>query len=267
MATDPAKISKDVPQGSAAAMIDQTADVLLFTGTAKEIATLQKLLPQIDEAKGQVMVRGVVYEVTSTDKQGSAFALALSILGGKFSVINGGSATLDSAIRIKKNSIDAVFSALSSDSRFNVISKASVRVGSGDTGRFNSGQEVPVLGAVSYPSGSGQAVQDVQYRNSGVSFEVKPSVRDEVVDLKVKQQISDFVTTTTGVNNSPTLNKREVETSVSLQDGDVVVLGGLSQDKQTGSHSGLSFLPAFLQSKGSENSKSEILLVLLLQKL
>ncbi|MFZ3002126.1 MAG: type II secretory pathway protein [Undibacterium umbellatum] len=266
-ASDSAKVTRDVPQGSAASMIDQTADVLLFTGTAKEVATLQKLLPQIDEAKGQVMVRGVVYEVASTDKEGSAFALALSILGGKFSIINGGSATLDSSIRLKTNSIDAVFSALSSDSRFNVISKASVRVGSGDTGRFNSGQEVPVLGAVSYPTGAGQAVQDVQYRNSGVTFEVKPSVRDQVVDLRVKQQISDFVSTTTGVNNSPTLNKREVETTLSLQDGDVVVLGGLSQDKQTGSHSGLSFLPAFLQSKGSENAKSEIVLVLQLQKL
>lgn len=261
------KVTREVPEGSAAAMIDQTADVLLFTGTAKEIATLQKLLPQIDEAKGQVMVRGVVYEVASTDKEGSAFALALSILGGKFSIINGGSATLDSAIRLKTNSIDAVFSALSSDSRFNVISKASVRVASGDTGRFNSGQEVPVLGAVSYPSGAGQAVQDVQYRNSGVTFEVRPNVRDQVVDLRVKQQISDFVTTTTGVNNSPTLNKREVETSLSLQDGDVVVLGGLSQDKQTGSHSGLSFLPAFMQSRAGENAKSEILLVLQLQKL
>lgn len=266
-ASESSKVSRDVPQGSAASMIDQTADVLLFTGTAKEVATLQKLLPQIDEAKGQVMVRGVVYEVASTDKEGSAFALALSILGGKFSIINGGSATLDSSIRLKTNSIDAVFSALSSDSRFNVISKASVRVGSGDTGRFNSGQEVPVLGAVSYPTGAGQAVQDVQYRNSGVTFEVKPSVRDQVVDLRVKQQISDFVSTTTGVNNSPTLNKREVETTLSLQDGDVVVLGGLSQDKQTGSHSGLSFLPAFLHSKGTENTKSEILLVLQLQKL
>ncbi len=160
-----------------------------------------------------------------------------------------------------------LFSALSSDSRFNVINKASVRVASGDTGRFNSGQEVPVLGAVSYPSGAGQAVQDVQYRNSGVTFEVKPNVRDEVVDLKVRQQISDFVSTTTGVNNSPTLNKREAETSLSLQDGDVVLLGGLSQDKQSCSHSGLSFLPTFLQSKGGENFKSEILLVIQLQRL
>ncbi|MFZ6776221.1 type II secretion system protein GspD [Undibacterium sp. Ji83W] len=264
-APEGAKVTHDVPQNSASAMIDQSADVLLFTGTAKEVATLQKLLPQIDDAKGQVMIRGVVYEVETGDKEGSAFTLAMGILGGRFNFLNAG-ATLDTAFKIKTGSIDAVFSALSSDNRFNVVSKPSIRVLSGDTGTFHSGKEVPVLGAVSYPSGAGQAVQQVDYRNSGVSFEVKPKVMDGAIDVKVKQQISDFVQTTTGVNNSPTLNKREVETSLSMQDGDVVLLGGLTQEKQTGTHSGLSFLPSFLHSRSGENTKTEILLVLQLQK-
>lgn len=46
-----------VPEGSVAAMVDQNAGVLIFTGTLKEIATLQKLLPQIDDAKGQYGAR------------------------------------------------------------------------------------------------------------------------------------------------------------------------------------------------------------------
>ncbi len=265
-APEGAKVNHDVPQNTASALIDQSADVLLFTGTAKEVAILQKLLPQIDDAKGQVMVRGVVYEVETGDKEGSAFTLAMGILGGRFNFLNAGS-NLDSAFKIKTGSIDAVFSALSSDNRFNVVSKPSIRVLSGDTGTFHSGKEVPVLGAVSYPSGAGQAVQQVDYRNSGVSFEVKPKVMDGAIDVRVKQQISDFVQTTTGVNNSPTLNKREVETSLSLQDGDVVLLGGLTQEKQTGTHSGLSFLPKFLHTRSGENTKTEILLVLQLQKL
>lgn len=266
-APESAKVNRDVPQNSATSLIDQNADVLLFSGTKKEVAMLEKLLPQIDQARGQVMVRGFVYEVATTDKEGSAFALALNILGGKISILNAGGSALDSAVRLKTNSIDAVFSALSSDSRFNVISNPSVRVNSGDVGTFISGDEVPVLGAVSYPSGGGQAVQDVQYRNSGVTFRVKPTVRDSVVDLNVKQQISDFIKTTTGVNSSPTLSKREVETTLSLQDGDVVVLGGLTQDKRTGSRTGLSFVPAFFHSKGNETAKTEILLVLQLTKL
>ncbi|MFZ6639226.1 hypothetical protein ACO0LL_05750 [Undibacterium sp. TC4M20W] len=147
------------------------------------------------------------------------------------------------------------------------VAETLVRVGSGNTGHFSAGQDVPVLGAASYPMPGGAPVQDIQYKPSGMIFDLRPVVRDDVIDLGVTQQISDFVKTTTGVNNSPTLSKREVETTLSLQDGDVVVLGGLSQDKQTGSHSGLSFLPALLHSKGSENAKSEILLVLQLQKI
>lgn len=266
-ATDSAKVNKDVPQGSAASLIDQSADVLLFTGTDKEIATLQKLLPQIDQAKGQVMVRGVVYEVATTDKDGSAFSAVLSILGGKFTVSNVGTTQLDSFIKLKTNAVDAVFSALSKDSRFNVVSKASMRVSSGSVGHSSYGQDVPVLGSVSYPSGAGQAVQDVQYRSSGVIFDVRPIVRQSVVDLEVTQQLSDFVQTNTGVNNSPTLNKREVKTSLTLDDGDVVVIGGLNTDKQTDTNSGFSFLPSWAKSKSSEISKTEILLVLHLQKI
>ncbi len=261
-APDSAKINKDVPAGSAAAQIDQSADVLLFTGTDKEIAALQKLLPQIDDAKGQVMVRGVVYEVATTDKEGSAFSAVLSILGGKFTVSNSGTTQLDSFIKLKTNAVDAVFSALSKDSRFNVVSKASMRVASGSIGHSSYGQEVPVLGSVSYPSGAGQAVQDVQYRSSGVIFDVRPIVRQSVVDLDVTQQLSDFVQTNTGVNNSPTLNKREVKTSLELEDGDVIVIGGLNTDKKIGASSGFSFLPRWMSAESKEINKTEIILVL-----
>ena len=52
-----------------------------------------------------------------------------------------------------------------------------------------------------------------------------------VVDLTVGQQLSNFVTTQTGVNNSPTLTKREVRTSLSVADGDIVIIGGLAENR------------------------------------
>jgi general secretion pathway protein D len=266
-APDAAKVTRDVPAGSAASYIDQNADVLIFTGTAKEVALLQKLLPQIDDRKGEVMVRGVVYEVSSSDKQGSAVAMALNILGGKFSIVNGSAAALDSFVRLKTANIDAVFSALSSDSRFNIVSRANLRVVSGKTGHVSSGQEVPVLGSVAYKGQAGEPVQDVQYRSAGMIFDLLPVIRGGVVELEIMQQISDFVVTTTGVNGSPTLNKREVKTNLTLDDGDVIVLGGLSTDKHSDTHTGLSFLPSFMQTKGNEVSKTEILLVVQLQKI
>lgn len=261
------KMEKDAPPGTAAALVDQSADVLVFQGTPKEDAMLKKVLAQVDERQGEVMVRGVVYEVSSSDKDGSAFSLALNLLGGKFTAGLGPSSPLDAFVRFRNQSIDAVYSALSSDSRFKVVSTPSLRVRSGGLGRFTVGQDVPVLGALTYP-GNGQApVQSVEYRSSGVIFELQPQVRDAVVDLNVSQQVSNFAVTDTGVNNSPTLIKREVQTALTLADGDVVVLGGLAENKESAGRNGMSFIPAWLHSKTNESSKTEILLVLQLTKI
>lgn len=250
------------PVGSAAAMVDQNSDTLVFAGSTKEVAMLNKLLPQLDVPGGEVAVRAVAYEVTTTKDQGSAFQLALNVLGGKLSMSLGPAGVLGNAVRFSSNTVDAVFSALAEDSRFHVINRPNLRIASGQAGRLVVGQKVPVLGAVSYPQGAGQAVQSVEYQSSGVIFEVVPTVKESSIGLRVVQQISDFVKTTTGVNNSPTLNTREVASTVTLADGEMIMLGGLKMRKDTRTRSGLSFLPRFLDSTMDSGSDSEILLVL-----
>jgi type II secretory pathway component GspD/PulD (secretin) len=266
-APEGSKVKTNAPEGSAAATIDQSADSLIFVGTDKEIKKLESFLPQVDFAIGEVVVRGVVYEVSTGDKDGSAFGLLATLLGGKLNIGLGGAANLGNFLKFKSINLDAIYSAVSTDSRFKVVSSPSLRIRSGSLGSFSVGQDVPVLGAISYPSGAGQAVQSVEYRSSGVLFDINPTVRDAIIDLTINQQLSNFVTTTTGVNGSPTLTKRSLKTSVSMQDGDLIVLGGLTENKESASRDGLSLLPKFLHSKGAENSRSEILLVLQVQRI
>lgn len=260
-----AKSDTPAPVGSAASLVDRAADVLVFNGEAREIKKLERLLSQVDYQLGEVMVRGVVYEVQTGDRTGSAFALAGSILSGKLSV-NLAGATLENAVKFSIGDVDAVFSALSSDSRFKVVTQPSLRVRSGSQARFSVGQDVPVLGSVTYAQ-TGAPVQSVEYRSSGVIFNVTPQVRDGIVDLAVEQQLSNFVQTTTGVNNSPTLIKRELRTDVQMREGEVVMLGGLTEEKGTDAHTGLSFLPAMFQSKTGSKDRTELLLVLQLTKI
>ena len=260
------KTDKPVPDGSAAALVDQNADALVFSGSEKEIDKLKKLLPQVDFALGEVAVRGVVYEVGTSDKDGSAFGVLASLLGGKLSLGIGVTDPIGSFIRFKNVTLDAVYSILSQDSRFKVMSSPSLRIRSGGNGTFSVGQDVPVLGSVSYPN-NGQAVQSVEYRSSGVIFNIQPTVREGVIDLNIDQQLSNFVATTTGVNNSPTLTKRALKTSIGMQDGDLIVLGGLTENKESDSRDGVSFLPNFMKTTGKENSRSEIMLVLQVQRL
>lgn len=244
-----------------------SVDVLLFKGTAKRLDILKSLLQKIDTPAGEVLLRGMVYEVTKTDREASAVNVVSSLLGDKLQLMYGNPLVLENSLKLKTASLDAVASALASDSRFKVLSSPSLRVRSGAAGRFSVGQEVPVLGALTFPQGSAQPVQSVEYRSSGVIFEARPQVRESVVDLAITQQLSNFVRTETGVNNSPTLIKREVKTDLSLQSEDVVVLGGLAENKNTATRSGLPFLPSFLHSRGTDSTETEILLVFQVERL
>ncbi|MGE5648886.1 MAG: type II secretion system protein GspD [Bacillota bacterium] len=255
-----------VPPGSAAAMIDRSSDTLVFAGSALEIEMLKKMLFQVDNPTGDVIVRGVLYEVQADKNDGSGFSLALNLLGKKLGVRVGPSVLQGNAITFANATIDAAVSALSTDSRFTVRSTPTIRVASGQSGRFTVGQDVPVLGAVTYTGAAGAPVQSVEYRSSGVIFDLMPVLHDEAVDLTVMQQVSNFVATDTGVNNSPTLIKRELKTSLSLTNGELVVIGGLAEDKETISSNGLPFLPRFMQTKFKERANTEILLILQLTR-
>ncbi len=259
-------VTTAAPASSAAAQIDQHSDVMVFQGTAAEIALLTRVLPQIDTPAGEVLVQGVVYEVTTGRNESSGFQLALSLLGGKLGVKVNTPSSGNSAITFKTAVIDAAIDALASDSRFKVVSTPYLRVKSGQAASLTVGQDVPVLGSVSYPQGGGTPVRSVDYKSAGVIFNISPRVRDSVIDVDVSQQVSNFVKTETGVDDSPTLIKRELRTHVSAQDGELVVLGGLRDEKDNASRSGLSFLPEFLRARSSSSTQTEILLMLQLTK-
>lgn len=253
--------------GSVAASIDQDSDTVIFQGTPEEISKLRKILPQVDIANGEVIVKLVVYEVTTGRTEGSAFGLALNLLSGRFGLSIGNTHSLANSVSFKSTSIDTALSALSGDTRFKAISTPRLRVKSGAQARLAVGQDVPTLGAITYPQNGGQPIQSVEYRSSGVILDLSPVVRESTVDMTIDQQISDFAKTETGVNNSPTLTKRQLSTTVSVADGELVLIGGLTQDKNTDTHSGLSFLPKLLHTKGNDDSRTEILLMIQVSKI
>lgn len=101
----------------------------------------------------------------------------------------------------------------------------------------------------------------------GKIFEVTPEVLDGVINLSVRQELSNFAETTSGVNNSPPLVKREIKTNISATNAELIVLGGLIENKDTASTAGLSFLPAFMSAKSNSNDKTEIVLSLYIELL
>lgn len=266
-------IDTDIPLGdrsdghatptNALGLINRDSDTLVYRGTAEEIDLLKSMLLDLDIEGGEVMVRALVYEVGTNSRDGSAFSIITSLFDGKLNIgINTDSMLTGSNFLSFRNvTIDLIANMLSSDSRFKVVSSPSLRIRSGEQGRFNVGKDVPVLGSIMYGKDE-NPVQSVEYRSSGVIFNVRPYVFESKINLDIDQQVSDFVRTDTGVNASPTLMKREIQTAVSLINEEIIVLGGLAETKDSTGRTGLSFLPNFMRSKSGENSRSEMIVVL-----
>lgn len=244
-------------------------DDLVFVGSAAEIRDVKQLLPQLDRAPGEVVVRGWVYEVSVSDSANSAFSIAADVLrgiGGRLSLSSGSTDQDPTALRFTSGYLDVAISALNADSRFKQVSDPHVRVVSGADVRLNVGSQVPTLGSISYQGVSGTPVQSVDYQDAGLIFDVRPVVMADAVQVQLQEQMSSFVSTTTGVNNSPTKNTRQMSTTVSMHDGEVIVIGGLVQDTDSAAHNSTGWLPHFLDGRSSSKGRTEVLLVLQVQK-
>lgn len=244
---------------SAEGQVDRSeVDQVAFSVPVKDSAKVRKLLQDLDTPTGELVLKAAVYEVRSDKSEGSAVQLALSLstLSGSVGQLLAGGAT----IKVAAGGLDVVLSALDNDSRFRSISRPQVRVKNGAQARFSVGQDVPVLGSVQIDR-SGQAVQSVEYKQSGVILSATPEIRQDVIELQLSQELSNFVQTQTGVNNSPTLLKRQVNTKLGIQPGEVVILAGLEGDETTESGNRLPFF-GWLLGESRKAAKSEILVLL-----
>lgn len=248
-------VSGDAPAvtGRGGAYLDQ----VLLVGERSRVQLARQVLERFDVAAEMVAVRASVIEYASSKDTGSGFAGAVKALGGRLN-IEVGSAPLANFVRFTNSTFDAVVSAVSQDSNFSILDTASLRVATGKTGSLNVGQEVPTLGAVTLDQ-QGRQVQSVNYRTSGLSLTVKPVVLGSLVEAEVHQTVSSFAVTTTSSINSPTLLKRDLSTSLSAGYGEVIVLGGLDESKDSKADSGL-FGLNFSRAKSS--SRSTVFVVL-----
>lgn len=251
---------------SATDFINHHGDVLVYYGTKSDIQRMKSLLPLIDTAIDEVVVSAYVFEVQTAERNGSGLALAAKLVSGKFNVGMGTESGFDNFIRFKTGSLDALYELFRTDSRFHVVSSPRLRVSNGAQASFSVGSEVPVLGQVSYSDN--KPIQSIEYRSSGVILSVKPQIRQDLIELTIDQQISNFAKTETGVNNSPTLIKRQVNTQVSVADGDIILLGGLAENKVSEAETGFSFLPKdWFTGSSDEQSKTDILVMLQVKKI
>lgn len=245
--------------------VSASKDKLVYYGTSEEIARVKNVLKQADSKSGEVVITGYVFEVQTKETEGNGINLLAKLLSGKLGISIGSQQNYENFITVNVGNLDAMIELFSTDSRFQVVSSPTLRVKSGKSGAFSVGSDVPVLSNVSYENG--RSIQSVEYRSSGVIFNIEPVIKKNLIDLRIEQQLSNFVKTDTGVNNTPTLIKRDLVTGVTVNDGDVIVLGGLAQNKFNDTQTGFSFFPkGFFTGSSKSSEKTDIVILLQVKK-
>ncbi len=214
----------------------KNSEFLLFTIDDERKQKVLDLLASIDVPQSQYEVVSATYEVTKNDDTKRSIDIIGQVLKNlSLSIVTSGASNV---IKYTGGSLLTAFKFFDTDTRFRSISKPYARVKSGGKLHFSSGQDVPTLGNVTINNNT--TTQSVEYRNSGVILDVDLMAMQNAIDIKINHELSNFTPTQTGVNNSPTLNKRNLQTELSIQDGEILVIGGL-MDIQT-STSNSSFL-------------------------
>lgn len=242
-----------------------TQDVLVLVGNEEKLTKVRAVLDKADVPSLSVLVKAALVEVSATREEGYNVGAVLSLLGGRLGVALSGGSKGTNHITWKGSTVDAFVSAVAGDNHYKIVTEPRLMVADGQTGRLSVGSDVPTRGAVTLDN-QGNAIQAIEYRQSGVIMSVTPRVFRDRVGLRVSQQISNFAMTATSNIDSPTLVKRDIETAVDLQDGELLVLGGLDEQKDTKATEGLPFLPSFLRSTSSNDARTQLVMVMEVQR-
>jgi general secretion pathway protein D len=145
----------------------------------------------------------------------------------------------------QSSGVNVVVNALNAVSDVNVVSSPQLFVLDNQTGTLQVGDQVPITtqSSVSTLNPDAPIVNSVEYRDTGVILSVTPRVNASgLVSLDVIQEVSDAVPTTTSDISSPTIQQRRIESTVAVQSGETVALGGLIRDRRIDANQGVPYL-------------------------
>ena len=138
-----------------------------------------------------------------------------------------------------------ILDALHSVTGVKVLSNPSLVVVNNQAATLQVGNQVPIsTGSATVLTANNTVVNTVDYRNTGVILHVAPRVSaNGTVRLDVEQEISQVVPSTDpSANLTPTISERKVKSSISVANGQTVLLAGLIQDQKNENRNGIPLL-------------------------
>ncbi len=131
------------------------------------------------------------------------------------------------------NFLGAILNAVSQDNQSNVLSTPSIVTLDNQEAKILVGQEVPVTTGEALGGNFDNAFRTVQRQNVGIQLEVKPQINaGGAIKLYLRQEVSSIAGAVTNNSSDLILNKREIQTTMTVDDGQIMVIGGLLDDNE-----------------------------------
>ena len=128
----------------------------------------------------------------------------------------------------------AIINAVKSDSTSNLISTPSIITLDNQEAHLSVGQEVPVTTGEVLSASNTNPFRTVERRDVGVQLQVTPQINaGGGITLTLRQEVSSVAGPATVGSTELAFNKREFDTTLLVDDGDIVVLGGLLDQSDT----------------------------------
>ena len=243
---------------------DPQTNAIIVNAPPKMMRSLMSIVDKLDIRRAQVLVEAIIVEVLAdrvsdlgitwaVEGSGSntpvgitnfpaAGTNLINILGATQSggtVAPTGSIGEGISIGVGRivdggTSFAAILSALEGDATTNIISTPTIVTLDNEEASLNVGQEVPfVTGSFTNTGTAGGAVnpfQTIQREQVGVKLTITPQINEgNAILLKISQEISSISEAATGAADLIT-NERTIDTTVIVEDGAILVLGGLIED-------------------------------------
>jgi general secretion pathway protein D len=263
-------------RGAQRIIVDEPRNGILFVGTAEEFAQFKSLAVQMDRAPLEVLIEATIAEVTLRDSED--LGVVLDYDDGRAAAPNRTVVQADdggiffSLIR-DRASILARVNALADFNRLQVLSSPRLVTSSGKAAAINVGTQVPIITAQETASGQvggdTSILQSIQYRTTGVLLNIEPVINsNRRVELTVSQEVSAAQENNLSSVQSPVIINRSINTSLSLNDGETVLLGGMISENFSKGNTGVPYLKDIpllgnLFKTGSESINRTELIVLI----
>lgn len=245
---------------------DTQTNAIIVNAPPKMMRSLMSIVDKLDIRRAQVLVEAIIVEVIAdrTSELGVTWAVDDGSSNNPIAVTNfpssgAGVVQLGAALggdggttdpsgligdgitvgvgRLSDNGVSfaAVLNALQGDADTNIISTPSIVTTDNEEASLNVGQEVPfVTGSFSNTGSVGGAVnpfQTIQREQVGVKLTITPQINEggDSLMLKISQEISNIASSAANAVDLIT-NERIIETTVIVEDGEILVLGGLMED-------------------------------------